>query len=219
VRVASPFDFKEQARLYVPKHLPDPRNPSYAVAMATELHELICAAGGRTLALFTSWNAMRLTADWCEAHEEYRVLRQGDAPRRTLVDGLRDNAETGGVAVFATMGFWTGVDIPGVGLSLVAIDKIPFPRPNEPLHAARRDRAIRDGQDAFNTIDVPRAALLLAQGTGRLIRHREDRGVVAVLDKRLATAGYRRAILDSLPPFKRTIDGAEVRAFLREITA
>jgi len=219
VRVASPFDFKEQGLLYVPKQLPDPRDKTYPVAMATELHELIVAAGGRTLALFTSWNAMRLASDWCAAHEEYKVLRQGEAPRRTLVDALRDNADTGGVAVFATMGFWTGVDIPGVGLSLVAIDKIPFPRPNEPLHAARRERALRDHQDAFNTVDVPRAALLLAQGTGRLIRHREDRGVVAVFDKRLATAGYRRAILDSLPPFKRTVNGEEVRRFLAEITS
>jgi len=158
-------------------------------------------------------------AEACADHEEYKVLRQGEAPRRTLVDALRDNADTGGVAVFATMGFWTGVDIPGVGLSLVAIDKIPFPRPNEPLHAARRERALRDHQDAFNTVDVPRAALLLAQGTGRLIRHREDRGVVAVFDKRLATAGYRRAILDSLPPFKRTVNGEEVRRFLAEITS
>ena len=147
------------------------------------------------------------------------MLRQGEAPRRTLVDALRDNATQGGVAVFATMGFWTGVDVPGVGLSLVAIDRIPFPRPNEPLHAARRDRAIRAGLDPFHTVDVPRAALLLAQGTGRLIRHRDDRGVVAVLDKRLATAGYRRALLGSLPPFKRTVDREEVHRFLHEITS
>jgi len=218
-RVASPFDFREQALLYVPRHLPDPRNASYPEAMAKELHELIVAAGGRTLALFTSWRAMEAAAEACAEHGEYKVLRQGASPRRTLVDALRDNAEQGGVAVFATMGFWTGVDVPGQGVSLVTIDKIPFPRPNEPLHAARRDRALSDGQDAFQTVDLPRAALLLAQGSGRLIRHRTDRGVVAVLDKRLATASYRKAILDSLPPFKRTIDAKEVRDFLHAITA
>ncbi|HEX5095153.1 MAG TPA: ATP-dependent DNA helicase, partial [Acidimicrobiia bacterium] len=217
-RVPSPFDFREQAMLYVPKHLPDPRAPGAADALADELHSLIVAAGGRTLALFTSWNAMRAAADRCAAKGEYEVLRQGDRPRRVLVDSLRDNATAGGVAVFATMGFWTGVDVAGVGLSLVTIDRIPFPRPNEPLHAARRERAVQAGLDPFATVDVPRAAMLLAQGAGRLIRHREDRGVVAVLDRRLATAGYRRPILATMPPFRRSIDGDAVRVFLAEIT-
>lgn len=217
-RVASPFEFREQAMLYVPRHLPEPRSERYAEAMATELHDLIVAAGGRTLALFTSWKAMQATAEACKGHGTYRVLCQGESPRRTLVDALRDNAAEGGVAVFATMGFWTGVDVPGLGLSLVAIDRIPFPRPTEPLHAARRDRAARAGLDPFHAVDVPRAALLLAQGTGRLIRHRDDRGVVAVLDRRLATAGYRRALLASLAPFKRTVDREEVHRFLHEIT-
>lgn len=217
VRVPSPFDFRTQAMLYVPRSLPDPRHPAYADASARELHELIVAAGGRTLALFTSWSAMRATAQRCAAAGTYDVLRQGDAPRKTLVDALREHATTGGVAVFATMGFWTGVDVPGLGVTLVTIDRIPFPRPNEPLHAARRDRAVQAGSDPFHAVDVPRAALLLAQGAGRLVRRRDDRGVVAVLDRRLATAGYRRALLDSLPPFKRTVDGNEVRAFLRRL--
>jgi ATP-dependent DNA helicase DinG len=218
VQVPCPFDFRAQAMLYVPKHLPDPRAAGAADAVADELHSLIVAAGGRTLALFTSWSALRAAADRCAAHGDYEVLRQGDQPRRVLVDALKSRADSGGVAVFATMGFWTGVDVAGVALSLVAIDRIPFPRPNEPLHAARRERAVQQGLDPFATVDVPRAAMLLAQGAGRLIRHREDRGVVAVLDKRLATAPYRKPILDSMPPYRRSIDGDAVRAFLRDIT-
>jgi ATP-dependent DNA helicase DinG len=216
--VASPFDFRQQALLYVPKHLPDRRDPRFDEAMAEELHSLISAAGGRTLALFTSWRAMQDAAERCAKRDEYMVLRQGEATRRTLVDALKDRAETGGVAVFATMGFWTGVDIAGLGLSLVTIDRLPFPRPNEPLHAARRARAEQAGRDSFQAVDVPRAAMLLAQGAGRLVRHREDHGVVAVLDRRLATARYRDVLLATMPPFKRTINGEEVRAFLREIT-
>lgn len=218
LRVESPFDFREQALLYVPRHLPDPRGRGYTDAMVSELHALITAAGGRTLALFTSWSMMRAAAERCAQLGGYEVLRQGDKPRRVLVDALREGAGAGGVAVFATMGFWTGVDVAGLGVTLVAIDRIPFPRPNDPLFAARRDRASSAGRDAFAEVDLPRAAMLLAQGSGRLIRHREDRGVVAVLDRRLATAGYRRVLLDTMPPFRRTVDGDAVRAFLREVT-
>ncbi|MET1000187.1 MAG: ATP-dependent DNA helicase [Acidimicrobiia bacterium] len=219
LRVDSPFDFKTQAILYVPKHLPEPNDPAYRDAMAAELHELVTAAGGRTLALFTSWAAMRETADRCAALGGYDVLRQGDAPRRQLVDRLKTTADTGGVAVFATMGFWTGVDVAGVGLTLVTIDRIPFPRPNEPLHAARRQRAAARGTAPFEAVDLPRAAIQLAQGTGRLVRSRTDLGVVAVLDRRLATARYRTLLLETMAPFRRSVDGAEVRAFLREVTA
>jgi ATP-dependent DNA helicase DinG len=219
LHVPSPFDFRSQALLYVPKHLPDPRRPQARRALIDELHSLIEAAGGRTLALFTSWSAMEAAADACATHGSYEVLRQGERPRRMLVDTLREHADGGGVAVFATMGFWTGVDVAGLGLSLVTIDRIPFPRPNDPLHAARRARAAHAGDDPFATVDVPRAAMLLAQGAGRLIRHRDDRGVVAVLDPRLATAQYRQVLLATMPPFRRTVDGEGVRAFLREVTS
>jgi ATP-dependent DNA helicase DinG len=117
-------------------------------------------------------------------------------------------------SLFATMGFWQGVDVPGAALSLVVIDRIPFPRPDEPLLQARRERA---GADAFGRIDLPRAATLLAQGAGRLIRTATDRGVVAVLDPRLATATYRWDIVRALPPMRRTKDPEEAKAALRAI--
>ncbi len=217
LRVPSPFDFPTQAVLYVPRHLPDPRADAYGAAMADELHGLIVAAGGRTLALFTSWTVMKTTADACAAHDEYEVLRQGDAPRGRLLDRLKESAQTGGVAVFATMSFWTGVDVAGLGLTLVAIDRIPFPRPNDPLQSARRERAEARGQSGFEMVDLPRAVIQLAQGAGRLVRSRTDRGVVAVLDRRLATVGYRRFLLAGMPAFRRTVDGDEVRTFLAEL--
>ena len=113
---------------------------------------------------------------------------------------------------FATLGFWQGVDIPGRALSLVTIDRLPFPRPDDPLLQARRDRA---GGRAFSVVDLPRAATMLAQGSGRLIRNAQDRGVVAVLDPRLATASYRGVLLATLPPMRRSVDISEVESFLR----
>jgi ATP-dependent DNA helicase DinG len=141
------------------------------------------------------------------------LLTQRDLPKPALVRRFTDEPET---SLFATMGFWQGVDVPGPSLSLVTIDRLPFPRPDDPLLQARRERA---RADAFRLIDLPRAATLLAQGAGRLIRSAEDRGVVAVLDSRLATGNYRWDIVRALPPMRRTRDGAEVRAFLEALRA
>lgn len=205
--VGTPFDFGSQALLYCPAHLPDPRHPDYPAAMHDELATLIGLAGGRTLALFTSHRAMRAAADALAPSVEHRILVQGDLPKPRLVaEFARDETS----CLFATMGFWQGVDIPGPSLSLVTIDRIPFPRPDDPLLAARREAA---GPDAFRRIDLPRAATLLAQGAGRLIRHRDDRGVVAVLDSRLATqASYRWDLIAALPPMRRSKDLASVAA-------
>jgi ATP-dependent DNA helicase DinG len=205
----SPFDFETQALLYCATHLPDPRNAAYRDALHDELAFLIEAAGGRTLALFTSYSAMNLAADEMRERLDVPILAQGDLPKPKLVAEFeRDEA----ACLFATMGYWQGVDVPGRTLSLVTIDKLPFPRPDEPLLVARRERA---GAAAFRVIDLPRAATMLAQGAGRLIRTAEDHGVVAVLDSRLATANYRWDLINALPPMKRTKDRNEVAAFLR----
>ena len=209
----SPFDYRTQALLYVAKHLPPPRHPEWEAAAQDELARLIVAAGGRTLALFTSFKGMRAAADALRTRLPYRILTQDDLPKPALLAAFTEQETS---CLFATMGFWQGVDIPGPSLSLVVLDKLPFPRPDDPLLIARRDRA---GAGAFSTVDVPRAATLLAQGVGRLIRSSSDRGVVAVLDSRLATAGYRHDLLLPVPPLKRTITFEDVVAFLAPLRA
>jgi ATP-dependent DNA helicase DinG len=210
--VGSPFPFERHALLYCAVHLPDPRSREYEAALHEELAALITAAGGRTLALFTSWRAMHAAADALRERVPGRLYTQADLPKPALVTAFR--AEEGS-SLFATMGFFQGVDVPGRTLSLVTIDRIPFPRPDEPLNQARRDRA---GADAFRVVDLPRAATLLAQGAGRLLRSASDRGVVAVFDPRLARAAYRWDLVNALPPMRRTRHRAEAEAFLREVT-
>ncbi|MGP8162958.1 MAG: ATP-dependent DNA helicase [Acidimicrobiales bacterium] len=211
IDVGSPFAFDEHALLYCAAHLPDRRRDDAEKAIHEELVGLIEAAQGRTLALFTSLGAMTRAADACRARLAFPLLVQGDLGKAAL---LARFAKEPAACLFATMGFWQGVDVPGSTLSLVVIDRIPFPRPDDPLIAARRDRA---GRDAFATIDLPRAATLLAQGVGRLIRSASDRGVVAVLDSRLATASYRWQLIRALPPMRRTKDRRVAEEFLRTL--
>jgi ATP-dependent DNA helicase DinG len=212
--VGSPFAYDEQALLYCAAALPDPRSPSRVEALHDELSVLIRAAGGRTLALFTSYRAMDDAAEELRTRLPFEILTQRDLPKPALIDAFAADEAT---CLFATMGFWQGIDVPGRSLSLVTIDRLPFPRPDDPLLSARRERA---GPGAFRAIDLPRAITLLAQGSGRLIRNRTDRGVVAVLDPRLATnASYRWDIVNALPPMRRTRDRAEAEKFLREITS
>ena len=211
--VGSPFDYREHALLYVANQLPDRRRPEAEPALHDELEALITAAGGRTLALFTSWRAMRAAHEALAERLPYPLLSQSDLPKPALVEAFTGDESA---CLFATLGFWQGVDVPGRTLSLVTIDRIPFPRPDEPVLEARRERA---GASAFSVVDLPRAGTLLAQGAGRLIRSSTDRGVVAVLDSRLATARYRGALLARVPPMKRTVDRAEVVAFLQRIAA
>ncbi|MYH00252.1 MAG: ATP-dependent DNA helicase [Acidimicrobiaceae bacterium] len=209
--VGSPFDYRSLGLLYCAKHLPGPREPGWAQAVQQEIARMAVAAGGRTLALFTSYGAMRAAAEALRETTGLRIYCQGDLPNRELIGRFAAEEES---CLFATMTMWQGVDVPGRSLSLVVVDRIPFPRPDEPLMVARRNRL---GARWFREIDVPRAATLLAQGAGRLIRSAQDRGVVAVLDSRLATAGYRQDLLRGLPPFRRTIDLTEVEAFLTDI--
>jgi ATP-dependent DNA helicase DinG len=209
--VGSPFSYEEQALLYCPVHLPDPRAPNFESAMHDELVALIEAAQGRALALFTSWRAMQAAAEVVRRRVPWTILTQSDFPKVKLVDLFSTDEHS---CLFATMGFWQGVDVPGPSLSLVTIDRLPFPRPDDPLLRARRDAL---GPTAFELIDVPRAATLLAQGAGRLVRSREDRGVVAVFDRRLGKARYRWELVNSLPPMRRTKSRVEVETFLRSL--
>jgi len=210
--VGSPFNFPDNALLYCPTDLPDPRSPESGRAKLDELEHLILAAGGRTLALFTSWAAMREAAEYLGPRMPWEIIVQGQGSKAKLLEEFITDPET---SLFATMSFWQGVDAPGATCTLVVIDRLPFPRPDDPVLQARRERA---GGSAFRTIDLPRAATMLAQGAGRLIRSRRDRGVVAVLDPRLATArSYRWELINSLPPMRRTRERAEAEHFLREL--
>jgi ATP-dependent DNA helicase DinG len=211
IDVGSPFDYRANALLYCAADLPDRRSEAAEEAIHDELTALIDAAGGRTLALFTSYGAMRRAADEIRGRLSYPLFVQGDLTKPTLVERFSDEEAA---CLFATMGFWQGIDVPGATLSLVVIDRIPFPRPDDPLIAARRERA---GANAFMAIDVPRAASLLAQGVGRLIRTSTDRGVVAVLDPRLASASYRWQLARALPPMRRTKERADALSFLRAL--
>lgn len=210
--VGSPFDFEESVLLYCPVTIPEPREPAYREAMLAELEELMLAAGGRTLALFTSYRAMNDAAEHLDGQMPFTVYTQGDLPKPALLEAFIDDEES---CLLATMSFWQGIDVPGRSLSLVVIDKLPFPRPDDPVLQARRELA---GPQAFRLIDLPRAATLLAQGAGRLIRTKTDVGVVAVLDQRLATKrAYRWDMINALPPMRRTKDRAETVAYLNEI--
>jgi ATP-dependent DNA helicase DinG len=211
--VGSPFDYATHALLYCATHLPDPRQPGHQTGVHDELQALIAAAGGRTLALFTSRRAMLEAAEQLRPRLPFEVLTQDDLPKPALIARFSDEETT---CLFATAGLFQGIDVPGPTLSLVTIDRLPFPRPDEPLLKARRQEL---GPEAFRGIDLPRAATLLAQAGGRLIRTATDRGVFAVLDPRLARAGYRWDIVRALPPMRRTRHRAEAEAFLREITS
>ena len=209
--VGSPFDYENQGLLYCALHMPDPRASGYREAVVDELTGLIEAAGGRTLSLFTSWRALEETAEALGDRIDFPILTQSDLPKPKLIEAFSEDDET---VLLATLGFWQGVDIPGSTLSLLTIDKLPFPRPDEPLLQARRDLA---GRNAFRTVDLPRTAMMLAQGAGRLIRSADDRGVVAVLDPRLGTANYRWQLVNALPPMKRTRHHDEAVDFLKKL--
>jgi ATP-dependent DNA helicase DinG len=211
--VGSPFSYGTNGLLYCAVSLPDRRSGGAEAAIHDEIEALVLAAGGRTLALFTSRRAMTSAAEVLAGRLPWPVLVQGELPKAALLGALSSQSAA---CLFATMSFWQGVDVPGPALTLVVIDRIPFPRPDEPLTAARREAA---GAAGFQTVDLPRAATLLAQGAGRLIRTSTDRGVVAVLDPRLAKASYGPALVRALPPMRRTKVRAEAESFLRGLHA
>lgn len=217
--VGSPFDYRQQGILYCASSLPRPGREGPSREALAELGDLIEAAGGRTLALFSSWRAVDAAWD---------ALRERLGPELPLLRAERGDPVAAVVRQFAsdpkssllgTMSLWQGVDVPGESCALVVIDRIPFPRPDEPLIEARQEAVSVSGGNGFAAISVPRAALLLAQGAGRLIRTHTDRGVVAILDPRFATAGYAQALRRTLPPFWYTTSGEVVRGALRRLAA
>jgi ATP-dependent DNA helicase DinG len=208
----SPFDYQTNSLLYVPSDFPDRKGDDAEAAIIEELVQLIAAAGGRTLALFTNRSVMNRVAEAVGPRLNTEILVQGTLSRQRIIEEFRDSAEA---SLFAVTSFWQGIDVPGHSLSLVTIDRLPFAVPNDPLAEARRAKSDRP----FYEVDLPRAAMLLAQGVGRLIRTSTDRGVVAVLDTRLAESSYRSSLFRKLPPMKRTRDRAQVLKFLEELRA
>ena len=195
--VASDFDYAAQALLYMPKPLPSPKTPAFAEAAAREIIEIVTRSRGRAFVLFTSYAVLRTVQPVVEMALSYPILVQGTAPRTDLIERFR---ATPNAVLLATSSFWQGVDVVGEALSCVIIDKLPFASPGDPVTAARIDAITAAGGNAFQDYQVPLAILALRQGLGRLIRHRTDRGVLAVLDPRLRTMGYGRRFLASLPP-------------------
>jgi ATP-dependent DNA helicase DinG len=214
--VGSPFDHRRSGILYVARHLPPPGRDQLPEAYLTELEELIDAAGGRTLGLFSSMRAAKQAAGALRERISQPLLCQGDDLTAQLVRQFTEDEPT---CLFGTLSLWQGVDVPGNSLQLVVIDRIPFPRPDDPLASARQRAVAARGGNGFMTVAASHAALLLAQGAGRLLRTMTDRGVVAVLDPRLMTARYGDFLRASLPPFWTTTDPALVRAALRRLTA
>ena len=216
--VGSPFDHAKQGILYVAKDLPAPGREGIAMEALDELAELIEAAGGRTLALFSSWRGVERAAEYLRVRLDSKkfpvlVQRKGDSVGNLVDKFTADQAST----LLGTVSLWQGVDVPGESCIQVVIDRIPFPRPDDPLLSARQRAVDEAGGSGFRAIAVPKAGLLLAQGAGRLIRGPEDRGVVAVLDSRLATAAYGRALRASLPPFWYTTDRPTVVSALTRL--
>jgi ATP-dependent DNA helicase DinG len=213
--VGSPFHHAKAGILYVAAHLPPPgRDGTGSAEQLNEIAELITAAGGRTLGLFSSMRAARAAAEAMRERLSTLVLCQGDDSTSALVERFSAEAET---SLFGTLSLWQGVDVPGPSLSLVLIDRIPFPRPDDPLLGARQRAVAARGGNGFMAVAASHAALLLAQGSGRLLRRVTDRGVVAVLDSRMATARYGGYLRASLPPFWQTTNAAQVRGALKRL--
>ena len=218
--VGSGFDYAQQGILYVAGHVPPPNREGASMEALDELADLIEAAGGRTLALFSSWNGVDRAADYLRVRLGSRldsgdlgtllVQRRGESVAPVV---QRFMSEPQSVLV-GTVALWQGIDVPGNSLVLVTIDRIPFPRPDDPVMSARQAAVDAEGRSGFREVALTRAALLLAQGAGRLIRSESDRGVVAVLDSRMASAGYGGALRASLPPLWFTTDGSVVREAL-----
>ncbi|WP_025347606.1 ATP-dependent DNA helicase [Nocardia nova] len=214
--VGSPFDHAKSGILYVAGHLPAPGRDGLAPAYLDEIQRLIEAAGGRTLGLFSSMRAAKAATEILRERLDTPILCQGDDATGTLV---RRFAEDPATSLFGTLSLWQGVDVPGPSLSLVILDRIPFPRPDDPLLVARQQAVQSRGGNGFLAVAANHAALLLAQGTGRLLRSVEDRGVIAILDSRLVTARYGGYLRASLPPYWQTSDPEVVVKALRRLTA
>ena len=206
----SPFDYREQALLYVPPRFPEPRSPGYDARLADEVVALCNLSRGRALVLTCSYRALHDLVERARPRIHYPLLVQGEAPRERLLERFRDDVDS---VLFATSTFWQGVDVAGESLSLLVVDKLPFSSPGDPLVEARCERIVRQGGDWFSDYALPAAVLQLRQGFGRLIRGHADEGVVAVLDSRLHTRAYGRRFLEALPPARLVLAREAVADF------
>lgn len=224
MQVTSPFDYAQQAALYVPDHLPKPGDPGHAGHVAQLVVEAVALLGGRTLVLTTTLNAMRSIGEYLQTRLDpaanVEVLVQGQSPKRRLMERFREGAGEGraGCVLVASASFWEGFDVPGDALQLVVIDKLPFPPPGDPLFEARSQRITREGRSAFADHALPEAAVALKQGAGRLIRSETDRGVLVVCDTRLTTMSYGRRLVRGLPEMRRLSGHTEFLSTLRQFT-
>ncbi|MEC9443325.1 MAG: ATP-dependent DNA helicase [Myxococcota bacterium] len=207
------FDYEDQCLVYVPKRLPPPNSPKFLEGVVQIVEYLVNIAEGRAFVLFTSWANMNAVHEELEERLEYQVLKQGQSPKRELLDAFRADEHS---VLFATSSFWEGVDVVGDALKLVIIDKLPFASPSDPLVRARMDLIEARGGNSFMDFSVPSAALLLKQGFGRLIRSREDTGVVAILDSRIASKRYGKHFIESLPPAPVVWRATEVKHWWHE---
>jgi ATP-dependent DNA helicase DinG len=210
IQFASEFDYATQAMLYLPTRMPSPKTPDFAAAAGREILEVLRRTSGRAFVLFTSYAVLRTVQGSLQAALDYPLLVQGTAPRSTLLAQFRSTPHA---VLLATSSFWQGVDVVGEALSCVIIDRLPFASPTDPVVSARIEAIAARGGDGFADLQVPLAILTLLQGLGRLIRHRRDRGVLAILDPRIRTMPYGRRFLASLPPAPVSSDLADIDRF------
>jgi ATP-dependent DNA helicase DinG len=223
LRVASPFDYPNQAGVYVPAQLPKPNEPDHSPAVARLAAKFARQLGGRTFVLTTTLRALRVIGEALAQQLEstgLQVLVQGSEPKRRLIERFRAAGESseGGAVLVASASFWEGVDMPGDALQLVMIDKLPFPPPNDPLVQARTEALVAEGMNAFNDYFVPEAAVALKQGAGRLIRRESDRGLLVLCDSRLSSMGYGRRLMRALPPMAVLKSESELSERLNALT-
>lgn len=226
MQVNSPFDYAQQAAVYVPPHLPRPGDPDHARQVAALVLESLAILGGRTLVLTTTLFSMRSIGEQLQAQADahVEVLVQGQSPKRRLMERFREGGGVGdphgrpGCVLVASASFWEGFDVPGDALQLVVIDKLPFPPPDDPLFEARSQRLTQQGQSAFADHALPEAAVSLKQGAGRLIRSESDRGILVVCDTRLSAMSYGRRLMRALPPMRRIEHHPDFLDALRQLT-
>jgi len=210
LRLASEFDYARQAILYLPPRMPSPKTPAFQSAVAAQVTEILRRTYGRAFVLFTSYAMLRAVEPVVEAELAFPLFVQGSAPRSVLLQQFRSTPHA---VLLATSSFWQGVDVVGDALSCVIIDRLPFVSPADPIVAARLEAIAERGGDGFADLQVPLAVLTLLQGLGRLLRHRRDRGVLAILDPRIRTMGYGQRFVASLPPAPVTADLDDITRF------
>ncbi len=211
VSVGSPFSYEEQCLIYLPRELPDPREPGFHRGIAPFIEEILTQTAGRAFVLFTSYRGMNEAWGELEGRLPWRLLKQGDLPKNKLMEIFKTDVHS---VLFATASYWEGVDVPGEALSCVILAKLPFSVPDDPLTQAKLSSIRRSGGNPFYNYSLPQAVLRLRQGFGRLIRSRRDRGVVAILDPRVRTSGYGRYFTDSLPPCREAACADDIGLFL-----